>query len=234
LEACVVLEGFLGALQLEAMDYSACSSDIDPAFAALESALSSFEEKKWLQGLKGTGVALSTLADAVKANKCDLPKLAESLEMAASQIGAKAVANAIGATEQVLVEGSDVTLELKGLIANANAGQWEAVGNDLGDLSSWLNSTGCNSVVCQLAEGLLEAMSIPVQNLEACESDLSHAEQDLIDGAKYLSMKQYKQAMEKWSGAVSKLGGGLKDCGVVSELNLMQEEASVLGLSKVM
>merc|ERR1711871_1550683 len=173
------------------------------------------------------------LATAVKQNGCDLPGLAQILEDTATKVGASSVANVIGRVEQVAVEGADVTLDLNQLVADAGAKYWQAVGNDFGSLASWITSTGCKTYVCKLVEGLLDGLKIPLENVQRCEADLKGAEGYFVTGANSFSHKQYEDALKNWAAGLNQVMKGLQDCGVTAELSYLQQEAHVLGFSKV-
>jgi hypothetical protein len=230
-KACTVLEGLLQSLQLEASDYTACTTTVDAAWGEIPTALAAFEQHQWVNGLSDVGSFLTNLASSVKS--CDIPGLSKILEDTATKLNAQGVATAIGDVEQVLVEGSDVTLDIQKLIVDFRGNQWASVGHDLGTLASWLDGTGCKSFVCKIAEGLLNAAAIPFQNLETCETDLKLSEQSFTAGAASLAQKQYKDALVYWATGLNDIAKGVQDCGLASELSFIEQEANVLGFGNV-
>jgi len=230
-KACTVLEGVLAALQLEAQDFAACSKDIDGSWEDIEGAIAQFESKKYVEGLEQLGRAVASLASGV--SDCGATDLAKILEDVATKLGDPAAATAIGQAVQVLVQGADVTLDIQKLVADASSKSWSAVGHDLGTLANWLSGTGCNSFVCKLVEGLLNAAAIPFQSLEACEADLKSAESDLAAGATAIGQKDIGGALKYWSSGLNFIAKSTSDCGLASELSYMEQEANVLGFGNV-
>jgi len=103
------------------------------------------------------------------------------------------------------------------------------VGHDLGTLSHWLDSIHCTTFACKLAEGVLTAVSIPLQNLDGCEKDLKQTESDFTAGAVALSKMQVQSALTYWSNGINSMSTAATDCGLNQELAFMQQEANVLG-----
>ena len=140
-KACTILEGLLQALQLEASDYSNCAPTIDESFADFEKAISAMEQKQWVSGLKSFGSALKDIADAVSA--CGVQDLAKIVEDAATKLGDDAVANVVGKSTQILVNGADVVEEIAQATSDWNAKNYKAFGQDLSDMASRINGTWC-------------------------------------------------------------------------------------------
>jgi hypothetical protein len=96
----------------------------------------------------------------------------------------------------VLVNGADVSLDLAKLESDFRSGAWNGVGQDFGELATWLTATSCKSFVCHLAEGILEGAEIAFDHLEGCEADLQKAESLFVAGATYWSGKHYANAVK--------------------------------------
>jgi len=223
----------LASLQLEGSDYTQCIADIDKAGDDLDKATEYLKQRKYMDGLKSVADVFVQFSEAVQPTGCDIPQLASILEKTATQVGAQGTSNMIGKVEQILVEGSDVTLDLDQLASDANAKQWSSVGQDLGGLASWLQGTGCKSFVCRLVEGLLNGLKIPLENVVECEAEIKSAEDDFNDGADAFAKKQYEHALGHWASGLDQVAKGLQDCGVTNELSFIQQEAHVLGFGKV-
>jgi len=225
------LEGLLQSVQLEAQDFTACSADLDSAWTGVPAAISAFQHGNWTGGVKDLAGALTALASSV--NGCGVTSLAQILEDTASKLGQPTIAADIGTVVSVIVQGSDVTLDLKQLVADAQAGSWSSVGHDLGVLSTWLGGTGCTSFVCKLVEGMLNASAIPLQNLVACEADLNEAASDFSAGAAAFGNKQISAAASYWASGLNHVAKSTGDCGVASELRFLEQEANLLGFGNV-
>jgi len=229
--ACILLEGVLQALQLEAADWTACSHDVDAAGSDFALAVQQLEAKNWSAGVADLGKSITALSTGVTG--CGLTQLAKVLEDTASKLGAPTVAAEIGSVVQILVDGSDLTLDLAQLVADAKAGSWSSVGHDLGSLSAWLQQTGCESFVCKLVEGILEASAIPLRDLKACEGDLKAAEADFSAGAASMGQKQYAAAASYWASGLNWVAKSTGDCGLAAELQYVQQEANLLGFGNI-
>jgi len=225
---CVVLEGLLASLQLEAQDFSECTHDIDGAWSDLAAALGDFKQKKYVDGLLKLGGTMTDLAHAV--NGCGVTDLGKILEEMATKLGDAPLATAIGDAVQVLVSGSDITLFLQKMVLDFETDHWPEFGHDLGDLASWLNKKGCTSFVCKIVEGLLQESDIVFTHLEACEKDLRTAESDFTAGAALFAKKQYRDGLKYWSDGLNQVSRSVNDCGLQQELAFIEQEANVLGL----
>jgi len=230
-KACIVLEGVMAAFQLEATDFKVCAPDIDKAWQSTEAIFAAFEAKNYTTGLTAMSSVITQMATAVK--DCGATDFALILEDVATKLGAPAVATDIGVVVSVIVEGSDLTLDINKLVQDARAGSWSSVGHDLGSLSSWLAGTGCKSVVCKIVEGLLSAASIPFQNLEACESDLKEAEADFVAGGAAMGQKKIGAALQYWASGLNHVAKSTQDCGLAAELSFMEQEANLLGFGNI-
>lgn len=232
-QTCTLLQGVLQALQLElgSNDFTQCAADLDNAWNSVPTAIRLFQSKEWVNGIKQLGTLLTDLASGVK--DCQLTKLATILENTATKFGSKAAAADIGEVAQVLVEGSDVTLDIKKLIVDFEANSWSSVGHDLGTLSNWLLEVDCTTYACKVVEGLLNAAAIPFQNLASCETDLQTAAQSFTAGAAAFASKDYKDGLSYWSSALFSVSKTVQDCGLAKELSYMEQEANVLGFGNV-
>jgi hypothetical protein len=229
--ACTVLQGILASLQLEADDFEACTKDVDNAWGDLSKGYSDLLDHKYVDGVSELGDFLVALSHGVSG--CGIPDLGKILEQMASQMGDSALANEIGDVVQVLVNGADVTLDMAKLEADFRAGQWSGVGQDLGDLATWLTKTQCKSYVCQLVEGLLEGAEIAFSHLEGCEADLRKAESLFTAGASYWSQHKYKQALQYWATGLNSVAQSVQDCGAAEEMQYLQQEANALGFGNI-
>ena len=131
---CVVLQGILGTLQLEAGDFAQCASDADAAWHSVEAAVSAFERKSWESGANDLASAISRTAKAV--GDCGVQQLAKILEDTATKLGDAALATEIGNVVSLLVEGADVTDLLTKTAADFKSKNYHALGNDLSSLST--------------------------------------------------------------------------------------------------
>merc|ERR1712166_368843 len=232
-KTCTLLQGLLSALQLElgSNDFTACAAELDGAWDAIPTALRLFEDKEWVLGIYKLGNFLTELSTGVSG--CKLTQLAKLLETTALKLNANAAATDIGLVAQVLVQGSDVTLDIAKLVSDAQAGSWSSVGHDLGTLSNWVVDTKCTTFSCELVEGLLNAAAIPLQDLAACESDLDEAGKLMTAGAAAIARKDFQGVVTYWSSGVFSITKAVQDCGLAKELTYMGQEANVLGFGNV-
>jgi len=232
-KSCTLLQGLLQSLQLElgSNDFTKCASDLDDAWNSVPTAIRLFQAKKWVNGVNELSTLLTSLATGVQ--DCHLSELATVLENTATKLGSQAAAAAIGEVAQVLVDGSDITLDIQKLIVDFQADQWSSVGHDLGTLSNWLLEVDCTTYACKVVEGLLNAAAIPFQSLAACETDLQTAASSLTAGAAAFATKDYKSGLSYWSSALFSVSKTVQDCGLAKELVYMEQEANVLGFGNV-
>jgi len=228
---CVVLQGILGTLQLEAGDFAQCASDADAAWNSVEAAVSAFERKSWESGANDLASAISRTAKAV--DDCGVQQLAKILEDTATKLGDAALATEIGNVVSLLVEGADVTDLLTKTAADFKSKNYNALGNDLSTLSNKLAGTKCNSIVCKVVEGLLNAAGVAYQDLKGCETDLRAAEQNFVTGSQDFKKKSYGKGLNQWATGLNSVAKAVSDCGLEDELGFIEQEANVLGLGNV-
>jgi hypothetical protein len=97
------------------------------------------EQKQWVSGLKSFGRALKDIADAV--STCGVQDLAKIIEDAATKLGDDAVAQVVGKSTQVLVNGADVVEEIAQATSDWNSKNYKAFGQDLSDMATRINGT---------------------------------------------------------------------------------------------
>jgi len=225
--ACVVLQGLLGVLQVGFTDVKACEADVDKAWSSIESLVDDLEGKKWSNAITDLGNSLQALGTSVSA--CGLQQIGTILEDTATQLHADAVATAIEEGVNVLVKGADVTLDIQKIIVDAHSKQWDSLGRDLGALSDWISGTGCNSFVCHFVEGILGELDMAFVDLKPCEDDLRSAEQDWKDGALQWRSRHPDQAIKYWAAGLNDVSKSVDACGIAEQLKYMEQEANVLG-----
>merc|ERR1712195_322180 len=232
-KACTLLQGLLSTLQLElgSNDFTACAADLDGAWGAIPTALRLFDSKDWVKGVEYLAVFFTKLSQGVSG--CQLTQLAKLLEATATKLQLDTTAADIGLVAQVLVQGSDVTLDIAKIVTDSQAGSWSSVGHDLGTLSNWIVDTQCTTFGCKLVEGLLNAAAIPLQDLAACESDLDEAGKLMTAGAAAIARKDFQGGVTYWSSGVFSITKAVQDCGLAKELTYMGQEANVLGFGNV-
>lgn len=233
-QACVVLQGLMAAVQLEAHDFSACSSQLDASWDTVETAARNLESgtpKGIATGLGLLGTFLTEATEAV--GDCGIPDLGHLLADTATKLGASTSSTEIGSVVQALVSGVDVSHDVSKVIADVKAGQWLSVGHDLGALSQWISSVQCTSFACRLTEGILHALEIPFQNLTGCETDLRGAEESFLAGGYSMVKLDLKGALTYYSNGLQLISNSVGDCGMAKELIYLEQEANTLGFGNV-
>ena len=225
---CVVLQGILGTLQLEAGDFAQCAGDADAAWNSVEAAVQAFERKSWVSGADDLASAVSRAAKAV--SDCGVEQLAKILEDTATKLGDSALAVEIGDVVSLLVQGADVTDLLSKTAADFKSKNYNALGNDLQSLSSKLAGTKCHSIVCKVVEGLLNAAGVAYQDLKGCEADLAAAQSNFIVGSQDFKKKKIGDGLNQWATGLNSVAKAVSDCGLQDELGFIEQEANVLGL----
>lgn len=226
-KACVAVQGLLGVLQLESADFSACSNQLDAAWTYLAYFMDQLKEGHVGNAIRNFASGVGALGRGV--TECGVPDLGAILETTSNQLGEAAVATEIGAVVSVLVKGADVTDQLTKLSTDLAANRYQAVGADLDQLVAFLTSTKCESLVCKIVEGLLNAVGIGFKDLQACKATLGDAEDNFVLGAQQFRQKQTTKALESWSAGLNNVAHAVTDCGLDTELGFIQQEAQVLG-----
>ena len=230
--ACKIFIGLMQAVELAAEDYDTCLTAIDQTGNDFESAVTKFGAKDFAGGLEALATGIADVAHDV--DDCDVEKMGTILEDMAKAFGLDNVAQEIGAVVLVLVEGKDITIDIENLVKDSEAGRYEAVGKDLGDIASFIkDEVKCNTVVCEVLEGICEGASIIMKNFKVCEADLALAEDELVKGFGLFKQGDRKEGVEEMSKGLRKIGDAVKDCGLEEELELLKHEAEMFGLSSI-
>jgi hypothetical protein len=228
--ACRIFIGLMEAVELAAEDYDTCLTAIDATGADFTDAVTAFEAKDFGTGLAKLAQGVADIAHDVDA--CDVESMAAILEDMAKALGLDNVAEEIGEVVLVLVEGKDITIDIENLVKDSAAGRYEAVGKDLGDISSFLkNELKCNTVVCEVLEGICEGAAIVMKNLKVCEAELGQAEDELVGGFKLFQQGDRQEGVLEMSKGMRQIGTAITDCGLEEELDFIKHEAEVFGLA---
>jgi hypothetical protein len=230
-KACIVLEGLMASMQLELESFDNCMKDADSAWHYMQNGHDELRSKHYKDGVHDYGRAIVTLASAV--TDCQIPGIAKVAEDMFTKLQHSTIANNIGNVVQLLVEGADVTSKVDRAALDFGSKNWAAFGNDLGSIAEFLASTKCNSVACQIVEGLLNAAGIAFQNLEVCEKDLYSAIDGFTQGAQLFDQKSYKSAIKTWATSLNQVAVAVKDCGLEKELGFIEQESNVMGFANV-
>merc|ERR1711871_853480 len=230
-KACVVLEGLMASMQLELEAFDSCMNDADRAWNYMQSGARDLHNHHYKDGVQDLGRSIVMLASAVE--DFNIPGIAKVAEDMFTKLQHSTVANEIGEVVQLLVEGADVTLDVNRAILDFNSQSWASFGNDLGSLASFLSTTKCNSVACQIVEGLLNAASVAFKNLEVCEKDLYAAVNGFTQGAQLFEQHSYKSAVKTWAQALNTVSTAAKDCGLKDKLGFIRQESNVMAFANV-
>jgi len=230
-EMCIVVEGILGSLQVGFTDFEACKSDLDTAWAKLQNLEGSLQNKQWSQAMLDLGDLIKDLGDAV--NGCGVQSVGDILQNTASNLHANALAADLGMIVQMLVKGTDITPDIQKITVDINNKNWAGLGSDLGQLSTWLESTDCHTFTCKIMEGLLNEADMALTNLKPCEDTLRKAEEAFINGAELWARKNMDDAIKYWASGLNQLAKAVDACGLPKELSYLEQEANVLGLGNV-
>jgi tetratricopeptide (TPR) repeat protein len=231
-EMCIVVEGILGSLQVGFTDFEECKSDLDTAWAKLQSLEGSLEKKQWSQALLDLGDLIKDLGDAV--NGCGLQSIGTILQNTASKLHANGLAADLGMVVQMLVKGADITPDIRMITVDIVNKNWASLGSDLGQLSTWIESTNCHTITCKIMEGLLNEADMALTNLKPCEDTLQGAEAAFINGAELWGRKGHMDdAIKYWASGLNQLAKAVDACGLPKELSYLEQEANVLGLGNV-
>ena len=98
-----MIGGVLASLKLESQAFDACAGELDSTWGDFEKAITQFENKDWVSGVKSLGGAVGQISSAVSA--CDIPQLGNILEDTAKKLGMNGLAQDIG---QVCSVGSSI------------------------------------------------------------------------------------------------------------------------------
>jgi len=113
-KACIVLDGVMAALQLEAQDFTACAADLDAAWKSIPDAVDEFETGSMNGVYKGLNKVGDFLVDAAESvGNCGIPDLGNILEGTASKLFKNTSVTEIGDIVSALVSGSDVTFDVQ-------------------------------------------------------------------------------------------------------------------------
>lgn len=230
-KGCIILQGVLAALQVEAQDFTVCAPEIDAAWNSIPTAVRQFETHTATgveKGLASLGTFITKAAGAIA--KCGVSDVGTILENTARKLGGNTTVTEIGVVVQALVAGSDTTQDISKIVADLRSDQWLSLGHDIGALSTWVDSVQCTTMLCKITEGILTAIEIPFQNLAGCQADLSSAQSDFIAATSSMMKLNFNGALAFYSSGLQTVTRSVSDCGMAKELIFLEQEANMLGL----
>jgi len=225
---CMLIDGMLRVLSVLGVQVDGCEAALAPAITEFVSGTTAFGDKNYTGTLQKFATALDLVAVATLQDSCGLKPIGDAISKLSPKLAKAVVTVEESGAVKILVGSADVYNELYGMTMDLKRGDYAAVGLHLGALLAKLRSSGCETQMCIVLEGLLASMQISFTDLEECSSDF----QD-----EWANMQSFLSALEakKWGTAVSSLGdvfGGfsssVKDCGTPELAQVLEDTATRL------
>jgi hypothetical protein len=230
--ACIITEGILGTFQEGLTDFKSCMGSGREIWAHFEDFFRSIAGKDWEKSFSQLGDIFGAIKPVVAS--CGVQSLDNILADTATRLHDETLALDLGKIMHFITNGADVTADMQTIIVDVADKDWAAVGKDIGRFADWANNTKrCNSVVCKVAEGVLEEVGVSLQDLKPCMATLREGEKAFAMGARFWSQGEDKNAVASWALGLNSLSTSVADCGLTQKLGWIEQEANVLGLANV-
>lgn len=192
--------------------------------------MSTIEQGSLVSGVKLLGAVTVALAAEVRA--CGLPQLGQTAQKMLVKLNRSAAAAQIGSDATILADGADITLLVSQSVQDFRAQNYEKFGTDLGNLAARLSSSSvCQSIACEVVEGILSGVGTGYKSLKACEADVRKAERFFLSAAQAFERRQFDSAVENFAKALNIVSLAVSACGLQKEMGYIAQEANVFGLA---
>ena len=241
--ACSVIEGLLRLLGSVASNYAPCELAVTAAFTTIEYGFSELDNTNdnATDAVRLIAKGLDGLAVAIGAETCGLKDIGARIAAVAPRLAAavvKVVGNGTKRTIEVIIAGTDVYDELYNVAVDLERKDYAGAGMQLGRLVESLKATSCDSEMCTILEGLLEALALEAADFGPCSAEIDKAWQSTESAinrfrmAKSDGLANLVLGAEDLADAFVDLANAVSSCGIKDLSALLENTANELGLNK--
>merc|ERR1719162_2263302 len=173
------------------------------------------------------------MAQATMSDACGLKTIADSIGKLSPKLAAAIVKVESGKAVQILIGSADIYDVLYVMAEDFEKKDYTGVGVQLGMLLAKLKTSGCQTPMCIVVEGLLGSLQVGFTDLEACSADLDKTWIRMTFLLGSLESKQWTQSLLALGDVLKDLGDDVKACGVPSIGSILQDTASQLHLDSL-
>jgi hypothetical protein len=245
--SCKIVEGLLNAAGVAFKDLKQCKADLTKAVDGFTSGAKQFEAHGYSAALKTWGSALNSVAKSV--SDCGLGKELGYIEQEANVMGFANITDSHIANDiRILIHGADFYKELYASLHDMKHHDYHAVGNDLHDvmssLNSWTTKFSCHSDFCYIVVGAVEFLTDMQGSVKECENDFKIAYDDFKDGWESFhdshkniifhwkhDKAAIKRGLVEMGAGMKKVAAGVNDCHLQAIADILERLALKLGIA---
>jgi hypothetical protein len=225
--ACLMLQSILmKSSKVIIQDFEPCIAAVTPLAVDLENAEAAYQAGELQDAIKDLVAFGQGLSSAVA--PCHLRDLSSLFATTSSKLAKATVVSSSGAIKYGPI---DITKDVIDLIKSIQAKNWSQAGIDISNLLAILRSDECTSEMCNVVEGLLQAMGIIAYDMGDCKTSLESAKSDFDDAVNSFKNQQWSSSLvslEKGFGLVAK---GVHSCQLDAIGTLIDQEGTKFGVA---
>lgn len=213
-KGCKLVGGVLRIIQEVAKDIGPCEDALLPAVSKMEASVSSFKSKDYKTAIKNLADSLEDVSLALKKDVCGLQAIGNLIGKLSPKLANAVVTIEDSKAVKIMVEAADIYDDIFQLITAIEGGDWNTVGEELGNLLRVLRASGCETKACIVLEGLMASVQKELADFDQCMGDADKAWNGLESAMTEFKNKDYVRGVKDMSGAVVTLAHAVKDCNV--------------------
>ena len=241
-KACAMVEGLLRLMGSIATHWAPCEAALTATYDELALAFDDLHNASAnaSAAVKAIAKGLDMLANDLSTDVCGLGDVGARIAAVAPRLAAavvKVVGSGAKKTVEVIIDTTDVYDELYNAALDLAAGDVTGFGMQIGRLVTTLKATSCDSEMCTILEGLLEALALESADWGPCSKDIDAAWSDIesaigrFRSAKKDGLANLAYGVEDLANALVALAHGVDACGVKDLSTLLETTATQLGLN---
>jgi uncharacterized protein YukE len=233
-KACKLVEGLLRLTGSVATHWAPCEAALKSTYDDIAEGFNDFHDptKNNSAAVKAIAKGLDSLAADLGTSACDLQDVAEKISAVAPRL-AGAIANAT----HVIIGATNVYDELYNAAMDLASGDITGFGMQIGRLIAALKATSCDTEMCTVLDGILEALALEAADYASCSKDIDAVMSDLesavyrFRSAKTDGLSNFEYGVQDLAQALVALAHAVGDCGIADLSTLLESTASQLGLN---
>lgn len=227
-KACKLIDGLLRALSVVGLQVDGCESALSPAITDLQSGVVAFKAKNYTHAAQEFATSLDVIALALQGDSCGLKPIGDAISRLSPRLAAAIAQVDSSGAVQIIVGSADVYNELYGAVMDFERDDLAGVGIHMGALLKKLRSSGCQTQICSVLEGILGSMQLAFTDFEECSADFEDTWTGMQTFLAEAEAKQWQPALASLGDVFGDFSKSVSGCGVGQLATILEETATRL------
>jgi len=227
-KACQIIDGLLRVIGVTASNVDACEAALEPAVSNFEDAAHAMDQKDYKDAVGDFATALDAVAKSAVDDSCGLKGIAAAIGDLSPRLSKAVISMENSSAVHIIVGSADVYDELYTAGLDLKNKDYVGVGMEMGALLAKLRASGCTTKACIIVEGLLGTMQVEFSDLKDCEADLDKEWTDMQKFVGDLKAKNWKDALPVLGDILGEVGQGVSKCGLPQVGTVLENTAKAL------